>query len=510
MTGPIPPPPAGFVLDEEKKATPPPPAGFVVNEAAPPPIPQPLSQQEDPSKIQGYVDTMQLGLSDAMSIMGGEQALDGIPDIGRGIKATSKVLSSFGEASGDAMIDAGKFMLPPGVPEAIEVGLKMAAESDPIQTIGRGLTRAREYLGPEASEMAGDVLNIATVAMPVKTIKPKAGIKSRAKLEKALQERKRLETERLLEPDNLRGPGILSETENVARVRKYKPRPGSPEDRGAKLVSEIPDIDPRRSNNYNTGVLNEEIGRINKVLIDDLADLPPIPIVKLENAIDDAIDAARELPNLTGSAGDVADSLSNYLNKQILIYKDAHGRITPSNLLKLRRKLDDWTERYGPADKYSEKGSAFSDANDEIRATLNRALIESAPDASVRKRLQDMSDLLTARDTLYPRSLPSYEKGNRFTRYIANLERSLGIKHPTNPQSAAITAQNPVVGVGVGLGALSLAGYQNIGKGMARNRTAAAEMMADAIRLGSEGAQKGALLDALNEDEKEYPYIMRR
>ena len=460
------------------------------------------------------MDRLQLGVSDAMSTYAGDtygrRDPTGAPlerddmTIGRFTKATGgDILPAVGEVAGDVMIEAGKAVLPESAERAISSGLQYAMDSAPVKMAGKGLEAAREYLGPEKSALAGEMLNIGLAAAgPALKIKPKLGSKSKAKLKKSIQNQKRIETERLLEPDNLRGTGALTE-EGVLRTRKYKPVPGSKEARIAERVSDIPGIDPRRSNNYNTGVLAKEIDRLNEGLVTSLDGAPAVSIGTIENVVDDAIDAARLTPNLAGDAGKMAETLSNHVDTLLAKYKNTAGKILPEDLLKVRRELDNWTDKYAPGDLYGDKGSALRDANNAIRESLNSALADAAPNAAVRDRLWHMADLLEAKATTYPRSLPSAEKGNRITRYIDNLERSTGVKHPVNPQSIAITASNPLVTAGAGIGALGLGAARNIGAFGARNRTAAAQSLSDAIRGGATGAQRAALIDAMNKD-KEY------
>jgi hypothetical protein len=483
-------------------------------EAVAAPVPSPMPAQEERGAFGAALDKTRLGLSDAMSTLAGDSygrsgdplKPDNLPLLNpfgsdRLKKALGgDVIPAAGEVGMGLMAAGAKSQFPKAA-DVAEEGFRYAMESAPAQAAGRGLEQAKEYLGPDTSALVGEVANIGAALLPVPKIKPKFGKNSRVKLEKSLQNRKRLETERLLEPNpnDMELKGELLE-EGFWQSRRYKP--GEKEANKARLVSEIDGIDPRRSNNYNTGVIKKEVKRLNTELINDLDGAPNVSVGTIENALDDAIDAARLTPNLHGDAGDVAESLSSYVDRQLLKYKSADGDITPNDLLIVRRDLDKWTTKYGPKDLYGEKGSAMSDANDAIREAINSTLAGAAPNVSVRQKLWDMSDLIEAKKLTYKRSLPGMEGGNRVSRYIENLERATGVKHPTNPQSIAITASNPTVGVGGALAALGLGAKNSAGRSLSRNRTAAMEMMAEAIRGGSSAAQKAAIIDLMNKDEE--------
>lgn len=484
----------------------------------PKPVAVPAPEEERGLLGRSY-DTAISGVSDAMSTMMGDTygredptgsplQRDELPiynPIGsdRLTKALGGDLAlAVGDIGGDLMMTAGKAVLPDAAQEAIASGAQYVMESEPAQMAGRGLEKAKEFLGPDKAALAGELLNIGAAIAPVPKIKPKFGAKSRVKLEKALQKRKTLETERLLEPNpnDMLGKGTTSEQ---GFMRSFKYEPGKAEARKAKLVSEIADVDPKRSNNYNQGVIQKEVKKLNTELVDELADVAPVSIENVTNSIDDAIDAARQTPNLAGEAGAMAETLSAHADRLLSKYKNADKTITPNNLLKVRRELDKWTEKYGPKDLYGDKGSALSDANDAIREALNSALSEAAPNAAVREKLWDMSDLIAAQKLTYSRGIPGKERGNRASRYLENLERATGVKHPVNPQSIAISASNPQVGIGAAIAALGIGAKNSAGRGLSRNRTAIMEMAADAIKNGSQGLPRAALIDLMNEEEKQ-------
>lgn len=485
------------------------------------PVNEAIPAQEEQGLVSRGMDTLQLGLSDAMSTLAGDTygrsgdptEPDDLNYLSRAIKMVGgDILPAVGEVGGDAVIAAGKAVLPEAAEDFIAdtaaEGMQAVAESDVGQAVGGGLDKWKAA-SPETYALAGELGNIGMAVAPVPKLNPKFGAKSTKKLKKALQDRKTLETERLLEPApmDMRGKGELLE-KGAMRTRVYEPF--APEKRKAKLVSEIADVDPRRSNNYNAGVMRKEITKLNDELVDSLDGLPEVQTVDIENAIDDAIDTARQTPNLAGEAGSQAEVLSNYVDRLISKYKTGDGGIEPRDLLKIRREMDEWTRKYGPKDLYGDKGSALSDANDAIREALNATVAKAAPDADVRQKLWDMSDLIAAEKQTYRRGLPGAEKGNRFSRYLANLERATGVKHPVNPQSIAISATNPQVGVGAALAALGIGAKKGAGAGLARNRTSAMNMMADAMREGSAGAQRAGLIDMMNEDDDVPEYLRRR
>ena len=113
-----------------------------------------------------------------------------------------------------------------------------------------------------------------------------------------------------------------------------------------------------------------------------------------------------------------------------------------------------------------------------------------------------MSDLYTAKSTIYPRGLPNREAGNRLSRYVDSLERSLGVSHPTTPLGLQRSI-NPFIGAGTALAAGALGIKRGGAAALRKNRTSLAEMTADAIRQGSAGLQRAAIIDLANDEEEE-------
>ena len=456
-------------------------------------------------------DRLTLGVSDAMSTMAGDTygrsgdptQIDSMLPEERILKVVGgDIIPAVADVSMDALITAGKEVLTQEEEDAIAANLSDLTQSKPAQLLGTGLEKTKEFLGPRGSAVAGELFNVGSAVLPVPKIKPKFGINSRAKLEKSIANQKRIETERLLQPDNLEGPGKVIEKENFMQNRDYIP--SEREAKIAKSVSEIPEINPRKSNNYNTNVIEKELAKLDADLINllDASNNPAVSVVTVENAIDDAIDIARQTPNLVGTAGEKAEALSKHIDSLLKKYKDVDGDITPNNILRIRRDLDQWTKKYSPKDLYGDSASALSDANDAIRKALNETLAQSAPNVAVRDRLFHMSDLYTAKSTIYPRGLPNREAGNRLSRYVDSLERSLGVSHPTTPLGLQRSI-NPFIGAGTALAAGALGIKRGGAAALRRNRTSLAEMTADAIRQGSAGLQRAAIIDLAN-DEEEY------
>ena len=158
------------------------------------------------------LDTLQLGVSDAMSTLAGDSygrsgdpsERDDINYLSKAIKMVGgDMLPAVGEVGGDAMITAGKAVLPEAAEDFIadktSQGIEYVAESDVGQAVGVGLEKWKAA-SPETYALAGELGNIGLAVAPVPKIKPKFGAKSTSKLKKALQDRKTIETERLLEP----------------------------------------------------------------------------------------------------------------------------------------------------------------------------------------------------------------------------------------------------------------------------------------------------------------------
>ena len=112
-----------------------------------------------------------------------------------------------------------------------------------------------------------------------------------------------------------------------------------------------------------------------------------------------------------------------------------------------------------------------------------------------------MSDLYNAQSTLYPRGLPNREAGNRLSRSVEDLERSLGIRHPTTPLGVQRSV-NPVLGLGLAVAATGMGLKRGGAAGLRRNKTALAEMTADAISEGSAAIQRAPIIDLANNKDQ--------
>jgi len=503
--------PPGFVLDKKKKPKSELPPGFVLDAPAPPPPPE-----EEQGFIDRSLDRLQLGLSDTMSTLMGDTygrsgdptERDDLPVVNpfgsnRLMKALGgDIIPAVGDVAGDALISGGKAVLPESAEQKIAEGAQRIAQSDAAQSVGRGLESTKEFLGPENTAYLGEAANILgatfAAATPVARIKPKIGEKGFAKLRAQNQANRKREVSRMIEPDYKQG--VVRYREAPRGKAKGGPKEwitDEIDERVIDRVSDVPGVDPRRSYTHNMGVLDEEVTRLNSRLIEKLKGEAPIPEQDVTKVLDDVLTKLETHPTIVGNAEDSAQRLRTHLDvmmKEVVV----DGKIMPDELLILRQKLDRSIKSQGKQVKNTESGVAFDVATKDTRQAINNLVNRSAPKAGVAEDLSKQSDLLTALDVIDPRH--GAEARTSFGQYLADLERSTGVRHPVTPQAMASGGTDPrTIGLSTALA---------LGHGMKRgggklSRTMDAHMKQIADDLIKKGVPATAAILAAMQDEEE-------
>lgn len=423
------------------------------------------------------------------------------------------VIPAIGDIAGDAMVTAGKEILPDAVVNSIGKAAEYIGESAPVQALGRGLASWREA-SPATYELAGDTANILMAATPIKGM-PKtnlkmpppitAGAKSRAKLKATLAKQRTADTRTLLEPDNfVDAKGRVTEQGRLGK-QVYEPTPR--EVAMYDAVEAIEGVDPRRSNLHNLNAVDAEVKKLATGLDDALATANDIPLPVLTKDIEDAITAAGKSPTLVGDAEKVAnriyDKFAGMLSK---VTKD--GAISPKDLLQARRDLDSWVRDSG-GEMFDNNANARSVAVSKIRQTINDRVAAASPSVDVKGSLEHQFNLLSGRDLLHERAAKEARTGLK--RAVQKVEKDSGLLMPRTPQAAHNNAR---IGGGAGLTTLAtlkaLGGGKSVPNALRRGRTRtlegldmATKRMPNSVNAPlSEAALKALMIDATNRDER--------
>lgn len=470
-------------------------------------VPTP-TQDEPPGLLSRSLTSLRGGLSDAMSTMAGEsygrsgdpteqdfQGTGYLPEARRLLKATGgDVLGAVGDIGGD-VISTGVQQLPQGAQDVIGRGVQAVTESGPVQALGRGLEAWREK-SPESYKTAGELLNVVGALTPVKSFKPDFGKAAGRKLKKAIADKRKLETQRLIMPDKYEGADLVVDP-GVLGIKKAVPR----EHLQAQIdeVADIPAVNPRGNYTENVTAIEGKVNDIREKLDARIASAPDMDINDVEKAIEVSIDRAAMSPLLVGDAGTSAHRIYDKFQK-IITDKTTGGKISPQDVLDSRIELDRWLREQG-GDVFGPGQSAGKVATKEIRNTINSLVEKAAPDVGVADDLKQMSTLLSARDTILPRSISEARTGPG--RYMEGLERRTGLSHPRTPYAATRNIADVPAMALTGTMALGLGAADAAAGAFGRNSAAAQKALANALRNSTSAAQKAAILAAINEEEND-------
>jgi len=333
----------------------------------------------------------------------------------------------------------------------------------------------------ENPRLAADIeaaLNIATLGTlnlvddVTKAATKKAIDSAATTLEQSASERMLKKALDVVKPDIRLGDRSVREA-NLRRTEsgffRQKIIPNEEENTAARLLATV-----MKENDFQSGHFNTAIELANKLGDDLLEDLQilsvrsidgPNPIVAINPR--DALASARTNirrmidENQIARGGD--PEITRRANQLYAIARSQLERYpaTPAGALQARRSFDEIVKR---------QLNAFNGAMDnadkifvrEIRTSINNAIDEAVPDASVKQKLREQSSLFSVAYTnILPKALE--QKGNRLT----NALDRLGIHMPSTPLALSAT-----IGAGTGVASTS------VGLGLAAGLTGAAAIAA--------------------------------
>lgn len=446
---------------------------------------------------QGASDLMSTATSETYGRKGDPTQRDVMAPSARLMKALGgDVIPAVGSVIADTATTAGKAVLPQAAEDAIAGAAQTVSQSAPVQAAGNVL-RKWKAASPDTYAAAGEIANVASVLAPMPKPALTTGTRANQRLAATLARKRKAETTRMLTPDDPYEQGNLIIKDNAWKTQEFVP--GQRYEGVIDEVTDIPGVNPRKSHTENVNALEAHVSDINQQLGTKLADAAPIPAADVAQTLTDSVARASGELTLVADAGKYADSIYAKFNELIATKIDPTGNISPSDLLQARRELDNWLKRQA-TDVFSPGGTASKVATREIRQSINQLVDASAPGLGVGEDLARMNKALEARDVLRPRAVR--EPPTALGRYMATLEESTGLKHPVNPQSAYITAANPVVGAATGTAALVLGLRRGLGESWMKFNARMEKLLQDAINNGAPPAERAAIVAAMNQEKE--------
>lgn len=320
-------------------------------------------------------------------------------------KNLAKERENLGSAGTVANIVADPLMLLP-MAKGLQGAKALAATGAVAGGLAGALTSSQT---PEDDKLARAGLGtaIGSVAAPVMgkalditgDILGKAGKKLTSKAGTQLANKKADFVQDLVLPLSDKGRSLRSSESGVFNTIKYTPT--TREIEVADAVNKITRITPKRSEQYNLNVINDEIGNLANKLQNQLKSSKVIfpkkeYTARVINNLQDIID---NHPVLVGDAAATANRLLPEIKKVI----DKHPS-TPAGLLAARKEIDKTLESFKPNFFEAKADNAFNIIGNRIRQTTNDFIAEKAPSVKVKNLLKNQNLLYEARDNIIPKA----------------------------------------------------------------------------------------------------------
>lgn len=357
------------------------------------------------------------------------------------MEGTSEAVSGMGSIAGDALMSAGRAILPQGAQDAIASGFQKVAGSAPVQAAGEMLSDFQEA-APNASKALGETLNVATAgAAPkasVKVTPVSRGLSKRiTKLDDKVKKSRLEATTELLTPDG-KTPDMADWDLTATGKKIYEPSPF--EKKYINAVKELPEWNPKRSALYNNAVLRKAVEK-EREWLDEVVQRKGVKEVDLDDLrtkFEDELAKVDEKVMLSGNIGESAKDI-------VRLFESKLEGNTPYDLLQARRAFDkEMLSQKGHIVFNPDKESSLSVGMDIIRRVVNNAVDEATPKVNVLESLEKQFHYLSAKNIVKAKA--ASEASSSLGRVLGRIEDKMGMKFPTTPLAAGAT-----VGAGVAI-----------------------------------------------------------
>ena len=288
------------------------------------------------------------------------------------------------------------------------------------------------------------VVDLGILALPASKVPPithkslseiSGTLIAEGKKGQALQ--KKPAVQELLEPIKIeKAPGDVVAVGRFDR-KTYIPSPN--EEEAIRIVSAIPDINPKRSEGYNLPIVEREISRVGNML--------QLKINKSKNPSYDrdllVAELQKDLADLVGTddfalRGGNKRFASAFLREAIKILNKQPD--TALGILEARKQIDRYADEIRPNINdvtYGARVTSEREVSKLLRDKLNQQLFQTVPDIDAEGLLRKQYLLYGAKKTL--REKFDAEARTIQDRLRANIKRATGVTVPATPLSLALT-----------------------------------------------------------------------
>jgi hypothetical protein len=463
----------------------------------------------EPGFLERSRDTLQLGLSDAMSTIAGDTygRFGEDPTTRTPLDPASRVQTAIGgdalPAVGSVLVDAVASAAKEYTPDIVKEGLSGALEwmqknkeSHPIYSDAsylEGASQLTEALPEEMQTRLGEIANISAITSVPKLATLSSGADEA--LIKSMDRLRKKDIRRRLEPRNIEDDANFGTVREVGIRNKKVYDPTDAEKRMDAEVFEIEGLDPRRSARHMTTQIEDRVEELRVGLDDSLVGQSPIVMDDVTAGIDEAIERASRSPTMVGDAEQSAQKIYVELQRLLAEAADEAGNIAPGDLLKVRRDLDKWLRNSTSNVFDSSIIGANQIATREIRQSINDIINRAAPDQKVAESLQRQSDLLRGRDNLdFERKR---EARSGLGRAVTKVEEDTGLGPAKTPLAMISNISSWPAMLLTGAMTVGSLGTRGAVKAGLRLKAGAMRNIESAVNAGNEAA----ILAILNADE---------
>lgn len=375
-----------------------------------------------------------------------QKAIEGKQNIGSATLQTIGQGAGFvGDVAGEAIMGAGKTLLPKAAEQKIAQTASSIFGSKPVQTVVSEYEQFKQKY-PEAAGNLESIVNIASL-LPVGggakvgtklagevggEIAQKAGTAIAKGADEAIIANKLSFANKLIEPIETAKTRLeqVSRTKEIGGTKIVEPT--AQQVRQAQLISTIEGVSPKNTFQSNFRAIDDEIiKRANELETNIASNDFLIPKKETLARLNQAKMTLAESPVLVGDAQKTAEKLIAGAEKFI-----NENKGSASGLLQARKDYDNWVISQRPKAFDAKADNAFTIANREVRNTLNTLLDEKAPNVGVKESLRNQSELFRARDIVEDKA--ANEAKTRVGRALEKIGEKIGAKNKAVQTAAGL------------------------------------------------------------------------
>jgi len=296
------------------------------------------------------------------------------------------------------------------IPDAVREGAAELWDAFKETEVGKAAVYAIEHdmaayddwatKNPAAAERFESMVDVSAVMTPQLSLSKNA-LKAKKEVSKHSIETRQEGIERMMNPDNLEGEGEVIE-EGYFRSKKYIP--SEREDTINLTLGTVDNIDPKRSYTWNAWKAKEEIEKSDAELRKYLKDNPSkMELGDINEELNEHLTELAQEPSFKLLNTEAQKKATEFTDSVITILEERakKGKVTPTDLLEVRREFDKFLNAGGNGKVFDPTiESAKNVAGRHIRTFLNEKVKQVTPGDEVHHLLDRMHNLLSASDRL--------------------------------------------------------------------------------------------------------------